>query len=95
MQEKKRIKEFRVNGSMKCRNFGDSGHGLCSRGTQSSHLFSFFLNCCPLALIVPCFNICAYFWAEFPLSYDFSGSSLGHKYVLRLAVLYVPGLDPE
>lgn len=54
---------------------------------------SFFLNYSLPALIV--FNICAYFWTEFPLSYDFSGSPLGYKCVSVLAALYVSGLDPK
>ena len=40
----------------------------------------FFLNYSLLAIIV--FNICAYFWTEFLLSHDFSGSPLEYKCVL-------------
>ena len=56
---------------------------VLKRSPKLMSFFFFFLNYSLLALIVCCFNICAYFWTGFPLSYDFSGSPLGYKCVLR------------
>lgn len=80
---------------MKCRNFGDSGHNLCSRGAQT-HVSLFF--CFRLQFAGPNSLLLQYLW---PLSG--LGSHLAMTFLVPLwdtnvysglAVL-VPGLDPK